>query len=53
MAIIIAGKECEKCIYATIDETDKSRIRVYCDARDRQYYWGQNVPCDDIRLKEK
>ena len=52
MTIIIAGKDCENCVYASIDETDKSRIRVYCDARDKQYYWGQNIQCDDKKKNE-
>ena len=45
--MIIIGKECEDCKFATIDESDKGRITVYCVARDKTYYWGQCIPCED------
>ena len=53
MPVIIAGPDCENCIYMTIDEQSKGRIRVICDARDRQYWWGQNVPCEDKRTNDR
>lgn len=53
MGIIVAGVDCENCIYSTIDDTNKARIRVYCDARDRQYWWGQNVPCEDKKKDDR
>lgn len=47
MGMIIVGQDCLDCQYATIDETDKARVRVHCDARDKQYYYGQCIPCED------
>ena len=47
MPIIIAGQDCDNCIYATVEEETKGRVKIHCDARDRRYWWGQNVPCDD------
>jgi len=52
MTMIITGQQCENCIYSDINDDDKSRIRVYCGARDRSYWWGQCVPCEDYRKKE-
>ncbi len=52
MGVIIAGVDCDDCIYSTIDDTDKARIKVYCDARDKQYWWGQSIQCED-KEKEK
>ena len=45
--MIIAGVDCVDCVYSSVDDTNKARIKVYCDARDRSYWWGQNIPCDD------
>ena len=43
----IMGKYCEDCKYYTEDDTDKSRIKVYCGARNKTYCYGQCIPCDD------
>lgn len=29
-----------------IDESDKVRIKVLCTLKNKQYYYGQCVPCD-------
>lgn len=42
----IMGKYCEDCMHATINEESKSRITVHCGAKDKDYIWGQCVPCD-------
>ena len=39
--MIIVGKDCEDCARALIDDSDKSKIMVYCSARDKWYYYGQ------------
>lgn len=51
MSMIITS-ECEKCIHSVIDETDKSKIKVYCDIKDKTYYFGQCIPCEYIELKK-
>jgi hypothetical protein len=48
--MIICGDYCTDCIYADIDDTNKSKIIVHCDAKARDYYWGQCIPCE---LKKK
>ena len=53
MSNVIITSECEFCQYGTIDDTDKARVMVHCDYRDKEYYFGQCVPCDDMKKKEK
>lgn len=52
MSMIIAGEECEQCLHSEIKDDDKSRIMVYCKARDKWYYWGQYVPCENQELRK-
>ena len=44
---MITTDECEHCRYGTVIEEDKAHIKVYCVKKDRTYYYGQCVPCDD------
>ena len=50
MADMIITSECEQCIHSTIYEEDKARVKVYCNVKDKTYYWGQCIPCE---YKEK
>lgn len=43
--------ECENCIYCTLDESNKARIKVYCETRNKTYYYGQCVPCEEKKVK--
>lgn len=45
MSMIITS-ECEECIHSIINGTDKARVKIYCNIKDKTYYWGQCVPCD-------
>lgn len=47
MGMIIAGADCENCTRATLDETNKAKIMVYCAARDKWYIYGACIPCED------
>lgn len=49
----INTSECSKCQFCTLDETDKKRIVVHCSARDKDYMYGQRIPCDDMKKKGK
>lgn len=40
---MIAGKECEGCIYLT----EINNRKILCDARGREYYYGQYIPCEE------
>lgn len=45
--MIIAGKDCAECIYANIDESDKAKLTTYCAYKNKNYIWGQCIPCDN------
>ena len=47
---ITAGSECVGCKFYTLDESDKSKLKVKCAARDKIYSYGQRISCED---KEK
>ena len=51
MSEVIITSQCEKCIYGTLDETNKARIKVHCAARDKTYCYGQCIPCDDYKKR--
>ncbi len=44
---MIITSECEECIYGIIDESDKARIKVKCQHKGKEYYFGQCIPCDN------
>lgn len=43
---MIITSECEQCTHSTLDESDKSKLKIYCQIKDKTYYWGQCIPCD-------
>lgn len=49
---MIITSECEKCIHSSIDEKDKAKIKIYCNIKNKTYYWGQCIPCDFIEIKK-
>ncbi len=50
---MIITSECEKCVYGIIDESNKACIKVKCTRKDKEYYYGQCIPCDcKIERKE-
>ena len=50
---MILTSECEECIYGVIDESDKARIKVKCTYKDKEYYYGQCIPCNNKSKKEE
>lgn len=50
---MIITSECEDCIHSTIDETDKARIKIYCDVKSKFYYFGQCIPCEYKEIHEQ
>lgn len=50
---MIITSECEQCIHSTINEEDKTRIKIYCKIKDKVYYWGQCIPCDYKEIKKE
>lgn len=51
--MIIIGKDCEKCRFGIVDETNKARIKVYCSIKEKWYWWGQCIPCDNREKKNE
>lgn len=48
MTMIIVGKDCEDCTHCTtVDDTNRGRIKVYCDYSERWRWWGQSIPCEN------
>ncbi len=53
MTMIIAGKDCEPCIHGIVKDQDKARVKVYCECKDREYYWGTCIPCEVRKVKKQ
>jgi len=49
MKYIVAGSDCDKCAYSTVFEDDKGRLKVYCEYKNREYYYGSRIPCEDFK----
>lgn len=49
---VIAGKECEKCEYGILYQDNRNRLKVYCDRKDREYFYGARIPCEDFSANE-
>lgn len=48
--ITVGESDCGNCKHYQLIEESKKDIYVYCAARDKRYYYGQRISCDD---KEK
>ena len=48
---MIITSECEFCIYGTVDDSDKAKVKVYCSYKDKTYYYGQYISCDNKRKR--
>lgn len=47
MSDIIITSICEKCKFGTVDDSNKARVKVFCSYKEREYHFGQCVPCDN------
>lgn len=52
MSMIICGSDCADCKHSSLDDSDKARIKVHCSARDKDYYYGQSISCEDKEKKK-
>lgn len=48
---MILTSECEKCDYGIINDSNKARIKVRCTQKDKEYYYGQCIPCENKRKR--
>lgn len=47
--MIIAGADCKGCMF--LEDNTESTNKITCKAKNKKYYYGQCIPCDDKRLK--
>ena len=53
MNMIICGRDCEDCLYSIINDVNKARVKVYCSQKDKEFYWGQCIPCENKKKINK
>lgn len=53
MSEIIITSVCEECEYGTVDDSNKARVKVYCSYKDKEYNFGQCVPCDNYTKRRE
>lgn len=49
---MILTSECEECDNGIIDESNKAKVKVICLKKNKEYYYGQCISCDD-KIKRK
>ncbi len=49
---MIITSECEQCPQSIINDEDRARVTVYCRIKDKTYYYGQCIPCDDKEIRK-
>ena len=49
---MVITSECEHCKYGTIDDSNKAKVMVYCELREKGYIYGQCIPCDDFNKRK-
>lgn len=52
MSEVIITSQCETCQSGTINDKDKAIVKVYCSYKDREYYFGQCIQCDNYNRKK-
>ena len=48
---MIITSECENCINGSVNDSDKAKVMVFCSAKDKTYYYGQCVLCNDKKRR--
>lgn len=49
----ICTSECVNCIHGTLDNSNKSKVKIICAVKEREYYYGQRINCEDYKIEEK
>jgi len=52
MSKVILTSECEFCKHGTLEEKDKSRIKVHCAYKNKTYFYGACIPCDSMEKRK-
>lgn len=53
MSKVINTAQCETCESGFIDDTNKARVKVTCSTKEKTYYYGQCIQCDEYRKRKK
>ena len=46
---MINTSKCEECIHCTLDD----KLMIHCKEKEKIYYYGQAIPCEDFKAKDK
>lgn len=44
----ICTSDCPKCQNCTLEEESKAKVWIICSAKDRKYFYGKIIDCDDF-----
>lgn len=50
---MICTSECEECKRGVIQDENKAKIKVFCTLKNKSYYYGQMIPCDDKIIEKE
>lgn len=48
----ICTSECVKCINGILNKINKAKVEIYCKEKDKTFFYGQRICCDDYKKKE-
>ncbi len=48
---MINTSECEGCKHCTIDDSNKAKVTVHCGKKNKNYFYGACVPCEERESK--
>ncbi len=43
---LIKTSECVKCTHSHIDDTNKAKVIIHCEAKGKEFIYGQYAECD-------
>lgn len=46
---MICTSECANCIYGTLDASDKAKAKIICSNKEKEYYYGQIINCENFK----
>lgn len=51
--LICSGDECVICTHCSnIDDNNKAKVKIYCSSKEKWYWYGQYVNCNDFKKKD-
>lgn len=49
----ICTSDCVTCIYCTLDESNKAKVKIQCSKKNKEYYYGQMIFCEDYNERNE